>query len=210
MVMKIIVGAISTNCYFLYDKETKAAMVIDPGDNADAILKVIRENGFEVGYILLTHGHFDHILAAQGVKEATGAKLVVHKDDAPRLLSSAVEDYQPYLSGGYKEPKPDILAKDGETISFGPLEVKYVSTPGHTEGSCVILSGDVMFSGDTLFYRECGRCDLPGGDYNEMLRSLKKLALLPGDYTVYPGHGVKSTLSDERLHNPYIRQAMAR
>lgn len=210
MVITLTVGPIRTNCYLIFDEETRDGVVIDPGDDSGRILDAIHKNGLKVGYILLTHGHFDHVLAVNDVKQETGAKLVIHQKDAPRLKASRMEEYKPFLKGKYKEPTPDFLAQDGDKLKFGSIEATYLSTPGHTPGSCVIMVGDILFTGDTLFYRQCGRCDLPGGDYDQMLHSLKKLALLPGDYTVYPGHEEKSTLASERIHNPYIREAMDR
>ncbi|MDP4109066.1 MAG: MBL fold metallo-hydrolase [Bacillota bacterium] len=209
-VINLSVGMIDTNCYIYFNGETKDAIIIDPGDEPEKILGAVREKGLRPGYILLTHGHFDHILAAQDMKEATGAKLAVSPKDADMLRKNGLEEFQAFLKGRFKEAKPDFLLYEGDTITLGPLSLSVIETPGHTEGSCVFRTDGILFTGDTLFYRECGRCDLSGGDYGKMLGSLKKIAGLPGDYTVLPGHGEKTTLGEERLYNPYMKDALAR
>ena len=202
------VGMIGTNCYLVQDEESGRGVVIDPGDDAGRILQGIAEHGIHIDYILLTHGHFDHILAVHDVAEKTGAQVVIHQLDAYRLKAEELLAYKPYLRDAYQEKLADIQVQDGDTISFGGLTARFIHTPGHTEGSCLIEIADCLFTGDTLFRREIGRCDLPGGDYNTMLRSLKKIAQIPGDYAVYPGHEGFSTLQEEREHNRYLKMVM--
>lgn len=208
-ILHLCVGVVGTNCYIVFDGATKEGAVIDPGDNADAILGQVRKEGVDVKYILLTHAHFDHVLAAKAIKEATGAKLVLHQADAPLMAKEAMTDFRPFIKN-YEEPAVDLYAEDGTQVSFGGMTATYLHTPGHTPGSCVIMLGDCLFTGDTMFRRECGRCDLPGGNFDDMLRSLKRLHDLEGDYHVLPGHEGASTLEEERRHNPYVRQALAR
>lgn len=208
-ILSLRVGVVGTNCYIVYDEATREGAVIDPGDNAESILKAVREQGIEVKYILLTHAHFDHVLAAAAVKEATGAQLVLHEADVPYLSRDAMRDFAPYVKH-YEEPVVDVRAREGTEVTFGGLTATYLHTPGHTPGSCTLRIGGALFTGDTLFRHECGRCDLPGGDFNKMLDSLARLAGLPGDYPVLPGHEGASTLDEERRANPYIRQALAR
>ncbi|MGE4549551.1 MAG: MBL fold metallo-hydrolase [Intestinibacillus sp.] len=208
-ILHLCVGVVRTNCYIIFDEATKEGAVVDPGDSADAILEQIRKEGIALKYILLTHAHFDHILAVKAVKEATGAQLVLHEADAGMLKKETMSDFRPYITN-YQEPTVDIYAKEGTQVAFGGMAATYLNTPGHTPGSSVIMIGDCLFTGDTLFRHECGRCDLPGGNFDQMLESLKRLHDLPGDFHVLPGHEDMSTLTEERSQNPYIRQALAR
>jgi len=201
-----VVGYVKTNCYIVYD-DSQNAVIIDPGDNAGKLLDFLNRNSLRLHYIFLTHGHFDHIMAVAELKEATGAKVVIAEGDADCL-----EKPEKSLAGKVRMKQrpvtPDALAKDGDTFDAGEMRFTYLLTPGHTKGSAVILSGSAMFSGDTLFEDDCGRCDLPGGDYQEMLRSLRRLYALAGDYNIYPGHDVKTTLSRERIYNANMREAI--
>ena len=202
------VGMIGTNCYLVQDAQSGQGAVIDPGDEAERILQGIAQHGVEVTSILLTHGHFDHILAVHDVAEKTGAQVVIHQADAYRLKAEELLTYKPYLRDAYQERLADRQVQDGDTVAIGSLTARYLHTPGHTEGSCLIQIEDNLFTGDTLFRREIGRCDLPGGDYNTMLRSMKKIAQMPGDYQVYPGHEGFSTLAEEKQHNRYLQMVM--
>lgn len=206
-ILHLTVGMVATNCYIFYDENTMEGAVIDPGDNAKAILKTIEDEKINLKYVLLTHGHFDHILAVHDVVNATGAKLVCNKDDLWLLNKNAMGQFKSFAKN-FKETPVDIEAEDGTEIKVGGLTAKYISTPGHTPGSSVILVEDVMFTGDTLFRRECGRCDLEGGDFPTILRSLKKLYNMQGDYKVLPGHDAFSTLEEEREYNRYMREAI--
>ncbi len=206
-ILHLTVGMVATNCYIFYDENTMEGAVIDPGDNAKDILKTIEDEKINLKYVLLTHGHFDHILAVHDVVNATGAKLVCNKDDLWLLNKNAMGQFKSFAKN-FKETPVDIEAEDGTEIKVGGLTAKYISTPGHTPGSSVILVGDVMFTGDTLFRRECGRCDLEGGDFPTILRSLKKLYNMQGDYKVLPGHDAFSTLEEEREYNRYMREAI--
>ena len=206
-ILHLTVGMVATNCYIFYDENTMEGAVIDPGDNAKAILKTIEDEKIKLKYVLLTHGHFDHILAVHDVVNATGAKLVCNKDDLWLLTKDAMGEFKPFVKN-FTETPVDIEAEDGTEIKVGGLTAKYIATPGHTPGSSVILVEDVMFTGDTLFRRECGRCDLAGGDFPTILRSLKKLYDMEGDYKVLPGHDAFSTLDEERKYNRYMREAI--
>ena len=206
-ILHLTVGMVATNCYIFYDENTMEGAVIDPGDNAKTILKTIEDEKINLKYVLLSHGHFDHILAVHDVVSATGAKLVCNKDDLWLLNKNAMGQFKSFAKN-FKETPVDIEAEDGTEIKVGGLTAKYISTPGHTPGSSVILVGDVMFTGDTLFRRECGRCDLEGGDFPTILRSLKKLYNMQGDYKVLPGHDAFSTLEEEREYNRYMREAI--
>ncbi len=208
-IIQLCVGVVGTNCYIVYDESTKNAAVVDPGDNAKSILKAVSDEKLTLKYILLTHAHFDHILAAHDVIKETGAKYVVPEKDAWLLKRDNMGIFRS-AAKGYIEDSPDILANEGTEICFGGLTAHYMSTPGHTPGSCVIKINDTLFTGDTLFNGSCGRCDLEGGSYSEMLSSLKRLYELEGDYKVLPGHEGVSTLDHERRFNPYMKEAIER
>lgn len=208
-VLQLCVGMVATNCYIVFDEQSREAAVIDPGDSAPSILHAVDEEKLTVRYVLLTHAHFDHILAAHEVLEKTGAKYVVPEADTWLLKRENMGQFRA-IARGYVEDTPDILATEGTQLTFGGLTATYMNTPGHTPGSSVIQIGDCLFTGDTLFRHECGRCDLEGGDFGVMLRSLKRLHDLEGDYKVLPGHEGLSTLAEERAANPYMLQAVGK
>jgi len=203
-IQTIPVGPIGTNCYLVTDEETQKAVVIDPGAKSSRLKRAIEEAGAEnIAAILLTHGHFDHVMGVPMVKELTGAPVCIHEEDAIFL---GPDSPRPKLFRGEVYGEPDRLLREGDTVECGSLVFSVLSTPGHTPGGCCYVCGDVIFSGDTLFYRETGRADFPYSDYEEELRSLDKLGALPGDYTVFPGHGRSTTLQEEREKNPYMNR----
>ena len=203
MQVKVLqVGPIGTNCYILEDEAAKLAAVIDPGDEAEKILSVLKEDGVETRYILLTHGHYDHTTGVPDLHRALPeAQVYIHRADAQgagsRLfpLAGEIADLHFY--------------DEGDTLPLGGLTIHVLHTPGHSKGGVTLQVGDVLFCGDTLFAGSCGRTDLNGGSYEEIMQSLKRLGQLPGDYHVCPGHDVTSTLERERKTNPFLREAMA-
>ena len=202
MEVKVLqVGPIGTNCYILEDEKARAAAVIDPGDEAGRILQVIEDDGVDVKYILLTHGHYDHTTAVPQLHKALPqAEIYIHRADANGAGSQLFP-----LAGQI----PDLKFYDeGDTLALGDMTIQVLHTPGHSKGSVTLKVGDVLFCGDTLFAGSCGRTDLAGGSYAEIMASLKKLGQLPGDYHVCPGHDVTSTLERERRSNPFLREAM--
>ena len=202
MQVKVLqVGPIGTNCYLLEDEKAHVAAVIDPGDEAGRILQVIKDDGVDVKYILLTHGHYDHTTAVPELHQALPqAEIYIHKADANGAGSRLFP-----LAGQI----PDLKFYDeGDALTLGELTIQVLHTPGHSKGSVTLKVGDVLFCGDTLFAGSCGRTDLAGGSYAEIMASLKKLGQLPGDYHVCPGHDVTSTLERERQYNPFLREAM--
>ncbi len=194
------VGAVSTNAYLVSEGET--AYLIDPGDNAKMLLKRIEECNLNLKYIFLTHGHFDHLLAAEEIRKATGAKLVASKH--AKLDDEVACGFASFGLGGFKPLKADIVVSEGDIIDG----FEFLETPGHTPCCLCIKKGDVLFSGDTLFAGSCGRCDLPGGDYEIIKKSLAKLATFDGETKVYPGHGGATTIDRERRTNPYMYEAI--
>ena len=203
MQVKVLqVGPIGTNCYLLEDEKAHVAAVIDPGDEAGRILQVIKDDGVDVKYILLTHGHYDHTTAVPELHQALPqAEIYIHKADANGAGSRLFP-----LAGQI----PDLKFYDeGDALTLGELTIQVLHTPGHSKGSVTLKVGDVLFCGDTLFAGSCGRTDLAGGSYDEIMASLKKLGELPGDCHVCPGHDVTSTLERERRSNQFLREAMS-
>lgn len=203
MKVKVLcVGPIGTNCYILEDEKTNKAAVIDPGDEADKILEVIGTEGVEVDYILLTHGHYDHTTAVPELHKALPqAKIYIHEADANGAGSNLFP-----LAGQVDDL---LLYGEGDELTLGTLTIQVIHTPGHSPGSVTLKVGDVLFCGDTLFAGSCGRTDLRGGSYVEIMASLKRLGELEGDFHVCPGHDRTSTLERERRSNPFLREAMA-
>lgn len=198
------VGALATNCYIVEDTDTKSAMIIDAPDEADRILEFVDEKGLTVTDIVLTHGHFDHIFALHDLKAKTNATVSVFEKTVA-FLSDPVLNLCHYTGDEFLPFKPDRVFFDGDVLTFGKNEFKVIATPGHTEDSICLLCGDILISGDTLFYRSVGRCDHPTGDMKTELHSIKeKLLALPDDTKVYPGHGPSTTIGDERKENFYI------
>ena len=197
------VGPIGTNCYILEDEQAQVAAIIDPGDEAERILSVMGEENVTVEYILLTHGHYDHTTAVPALHLAyPQAKIYIHQADANGAGSRLFP-----LAGQVE----GLLSYDeGDTLSLGGLTIEVLHTPGHSKGSVTLKVGDVLFTGDTLFAGDCGRTDLSGGSYEEILASLKRLGELEGNFHVCPGHGGTSTMDQERRGNPYLREAMSR
>lgn len=199
--MKMItlpLGALETNCYVVYDEASRVCALIDPGAMPQVILDTLAKNDLTLQKILLTHAHFDH----------TGALRALHEKfpDVPIYVNAQDTDETLNMSRGNLVYTDTFL--DGDEISMPPLTFRVLATPGHTRGSSCLICSDTIFSGDTLFEGCCGRTDLPGGDGAQMLASLKRLAELPGDYHVLPGHGGDTTLERERRTNYYMREAM--
>ena len=194
-------GALQANCVLVSDENGNTA-VVDPGDEASRIVRLLEEQGATVKAILLTHTHFDHMLAVSDLQQATGAPLLVHEADAPALFNEALS-----LVPAYLQPyvlKADRVLQDGDTVEIGSLTLTVMHTPGHTRGSCCYRCGDLLISGDTLFAGSMGRTDLPGGDTAAMFRSLCRLSELPDETRVIAGHGEETTIGYERRYNPFL------
>ena len=192
-------GQIEANCYIVTDEKTLECAVIDPGDESNTVMDYLEENHLKAEYIFVTHGHFDHTMAVNAVHEQTGATVCMNQFDANATLDDAPFRFNP--------PAGTVWYKEGDEFQVGSLTFRVLETPGHTPGGVCLLCGDALFTGDTLFRDSCGRTDLPGGDMPTLLRSLKKLGDLPGDYEVYPGHMDSTTLDRERRFNYYMKYA---
>ena len=199
--ISVPVGILSVNCYIVYDGNGVGA-VIDPGDNARAILSTAQANGVRIDTMLLTHTHFDHVMAADEIRSHTGAKLLAPSADECTLHRALPGLCPP----GYRPPEIDGFFQDGDKIMVGDMVFSVMHTPGHTPGSCCIVAEDLIFSGDTLFEGTIGRTDFPGGNMSEMMRSLSELSKMNDEYIVLPGHGGSTSIGRERLQNPYFKE----
>lgn len=186
-------GQLETNCYLVADEDGNTA-VIDPAAAPERILQTARDSGLTIQAILLTHGHFDHVGAVAGLTQALRCPVWMHESEL--TLPEYLTDGPLYYTDGYGE---------GDTVTAGKLNFSVLHTPGHTPGSVCLRCEDALFSGDTLFAGSCGRTDFSGGSGSEMCWSLRRLAQLPGDLAVYPGHGEATTLEREKRVNPYMR-----
>lgn len=201
----LCLGELDTNCYIVWD-DNRTAMVIDPADEAEKIMPVIEAEKLSVSAVVLTHVHFDHLLAAEEVCAATGAPLCIGKGD-----EDALSDPVRNLSGVFQMCPPvllkaDKLLCDGDVVSVGDLSFTVLETPGHTPGCICLMSEDVLFAGDTLFYDSIGRIDFPGSNISAIISSLRRLVALPENLTVYSGHGPATTIEREVKQNPYLQR----
>jgi len=201
----LIVGPLFSNCYIVWDEDTKQGVIIDPGDDADVILKSVEKLGIKIIYILATHGHFDHVGAVAPLKRQLKAEFLAHKDDfffiedgenAARRWGVDIE--QP--------PKPDRFLKDGDKIKIGKFHLEVIHTPGHSPGGISFLYDKMLFGGDTLFQGSIGRTDFRKGSFEDLSNAIKtRLYTLPDDTIVYTGHGPITTIGDEKRYNAFVR-----
>ena len=190
----LCLGSYATNCYIVRQEGSTGCVVIDPGYDPQDILAHITNKGLTLEAILLTHGHFDHVGGVKQIAAETGCDVYLCTEDLsmPPMMTAG----QLYYTKSYGE---------GSQLQLAGLDISVLHTPGHTPGSVCLLVDEHIFSGDTLFAGSCGRTDLPGGSWGTILKSLKQLASIEGNYWVHPGHGGSSTLRDEKKYNPYMR-----
>lgn len=202
---RVVLGSVSTNCYYVFREGTGEAIVFDPADRGADLHRAFKDQGLEVVGICLTHGHFDHILGVAKLRQLSHCKLYASELEVELLSNENLN-----MSNSYGMPcsaTPDVLLKDEETITIAGIELKMLSTPGHTPGGCCyyIKEADMLISGDTLFEGSVGRTDFPGGSAKVLVDSIKsKLFPLPDDTQVYPGHGGMTTIGDEKKYNPFL------
>lgn len=204
-IITIVTGGLQENSYIVYDEATNNAVIVDPGDDSAVILEKVHELELQVKYLLLTHGHADHIGAVDELKEALGSKVAIHEDDA-EMLSVPMKNLSYFMGSPISLSAADVILRDGDTIDVDSMHFMVLHTPGHSQGSVCYIAGDVIFSGDTLFAQSIGRTDFPDSSPEAMHKSLATLAGLEGDYTVYPGHGSATTLQREKAYNPFMRE----
>jgi len=193
----------ASNCYVVGDESSKDGMIIDPGAEADQIMRVVEDLGLNIKLIVLTHGHMDHVGALKEVKEVTGAQIAIHADDAPSLQDNTMRHV--FSRSSESLPPPDVLLKEGDTVDVGELHFRILHTPGHTPGGICLSAEGIVFTGDTLFNFGIGRADFPGASYDQELESIRtKLMPLPDNTIVCPGHGPDTTIGVERRVNPFL------
>jgi hydroxyacylglutathione hydrolase len=194
------------NCVVMQRRDTKSALVLDPGLQVGVVSEFIEKNDLKVDYILLTHGHVDHVFGVPVIREQTGAPVYMHPLDRPQLKRNPTVIRQFGLDPDqFGEPVIDHELEEGKAVGWRDLKFDVLHTPGHTEGSVSFLLSDTCFAGDTLFRRGIGRTDLPGGDFEAIITSIQgKLFQLPPGTIVYPGHGPVTTIAEEMAENPFV------
>jgi glyoxylase-like metal-dependent hydrolase (beta-lactamase superfamily II) len=202
------VGNFSVFCYLIGDGETGEALVIDPADDTQRILTEAQSHGLTIRSIVNTHAHVDHVMGNAEMVKKTGAKIIIHEEDAPYLTRQPRDLLMMFRAKN--SPPADLLVKDGDVIRAGKIGFKVLHTPGHSPGGMCLYGEGMVFTGDTLFVGAVGRTDFPGCSWDLMEASIRqKLYSLPGETLVYPGHHYgatpSSTIRQERLHNPYVR-----
>jgi len=203
IVHTLTLGPMQANCYLLECEETHSAIVIDPGDDADAILDVLEKRKLNLEFIVNTHGHIDHISANADLKKKTSAKLCIHRLDADMIVNPQ-KNLSSFIGREISSPSADKILDDGDNLEVGTIILKVIHTPGHSPGSICLLADDVLFTGDLLFAGGIGRYDFPGSSYNQIMESLNKIMELEDNLVVYPGHGPITAIGEERDTNPFL------
>jgi len=201
----IIVGPLQVNCYVVYDKKSLDAIVIDPGDEPEKVLKLAKSQDLRIRSIICTHGHFDHTGGIYAIRERTGAKVLLHVDELPVYLQAASHGAIWGLNIT-EPPHPDQFVKDGDDISAGSTVLKVMHTPGHSPGGICLAAGSIVFTGDTVFAGSIGRTDFPGGSIEALKISFRKILSLPPETVLYPGHGNWTTVADEWRQNFFVHE----
>ena len=209
IIRSLALGEYKANCYILTDSSSAESVVIDPGDYSEVLLDAIAEQGTAaLRYILLTHGHFDHLLGASLLKDRyPDAQIAIGEEDAVCLSDSEANLVIKECADTFIPCAADRLLHEGDTLRFGSCRLDVLASPGHSKGGLCFVCPEERFviTGDTLFCRTAGRTDLPGGDLRQLRASVDRIMRLPDDYTIYPGHNRSTSIGDERLHNRFLR-----
>lgn len=203
--IRIPAGIYAANCYILYSKNTKEGIVLDPGGSVEDILEKIKENDLKINYILLTHGHADHIGGVEELKKNLNVDVLIHKDDREMLEKPEI-NLSASMAMGPISIRADKLIEEGDIIEFGDVKGEVIHTPGHTKGGISIKFEEYLVTGDTLFNGSIGRSDLIGGSHTDIMNSIKeKIMALDSELIILPGHGVPSTLLEQKKSNPFLQ-----
>lgn len=207
IIKSLVVGPFAANCYIVASSTTKQGMIIDPGAEAEEILKTVQKMGLSISLIAITHAHIDHVGALREVQQRTNAQFAVHEAEKGFLFAAPMRMLTSLGISPVKAPRrPDRLLKDGDRIDIGDLQFQVLYTPGHSAGGICLSGHGTVFSGDTLFNLGVGRTDFPGMSHERLIKSIQeKLMVLPDDTIVYPGHGPPTTIGDERRGNPFLQ-----
>jgi hydroxyacylglutathione hydrolase len=204
IIKSLVVGPLENNCFIIGDDSTKEVLVIDPGDEPDRILDLINENNFKVKYIICTHAHFDHVGAVPDLKNETGAKIVIHRDDL-EIYRSATDQAAFWGYNIDPLPEPDMFVSEGDKIEVGNLRFEILHTPGHSPGGICLYGEGILITGDTLFAGSVGRTDLYGGDIEKLKKSFGRLMSFSDKTRVLPGHGPETTIGQEKSYNLFCK-----
>ena len=205
-IKKFVIGMIGTNCYVVSNENTKECFIVDPAVCDKNVISYIETEGLSLKAILLTHGHFDHIMGLSDVMEDIKIPVYVEEADLPMMMDGESNLSSGYMRGGYQFADA-VPVRDGQQLQIAGFQFRVIHTPGHTPGGCCYYmeQEDVLFSGDTLFRTSVGRSDFPGGSASALVRSVKeKLLILPEETHVYPGHMEETTIGYEKRHNPFV------
>lgn len=203
---RMVLGICQTNCYFVYKEGSSEVIFIDPADRGDYIYETLKEKGFRVAGILLTHGHFDHIWGSKKLRELSGGKIYACGDEK-EVCEDAGKNVSEQAGRSYTV-EPDVYLKDNEEVTIAGITCRLIATPGHTKGGCCYYfeEAGMLISGDTLFQESVGRTDFPTGSMSTLIRSIKeRLFVLPDNVKVYPGHGDTTEIGLEKKYNPFCQ-----
>ncbi|MDI6781395.1 MAG: MBL fold metallo-hydrolase [bacterium] len=195
----LVVGDLRVNCYIIAQENASECVIIDPGEDGERILRLLKEKELDPVYIINTHGHIDHIGANSFIARQTGAKILIHQNDE-RMLHDPISNLSSFLGNHKITPQADRILKDGDVLDVSGMIIEILHTPGHTKGGICLKICNCVFTGDTLFAGGIGRTDLPDGSYKTLMESInKKLMVLDDETIIYPGHGESSTIGRERM-----------
>ena len=203
-IKRAVLGMAATNCYFAINRDTSETIIIDPADNAELLIRTLINDGYKPAAILLTHGHADHILAVNALRERFGIKAYAHEAEKA-VLENSHYNLSTWFGAAFTM-KADVYLRDGDEIELAGFSIKVIHTPGHTPGGCCFYISEekVLFSGDTLFDSSIGRTDFPGGSMSTLVRGIReKLFVLPDDTAVFPGHNDPTSIGREKIYNPF-------